>query len=484
MEQLIAQLQPTALWGYFYALTQLPRPSGFMGPIQAYMLQFGHSLGLKTTQDAVGNIILCKPATAGNEKKPTVVLQAHLDMVPQKNSHVSHDFTTDPIKPRLVDGWVHATDTTLGADNGIGVAAIMAVLASDSLEHGPIEALFTIDEETGMDGAFALTSNSFAGRTLINLDSEDEGELFVGCAGGVNVNASFAFNQLVPVPNNHRAFTLSLTGLKGGHSGVDIHLGRANANKLMFQLLKQLVRECGARLSSYKGGTLRNAIPREAFAVITLPDAQLDALNQQVKGFESTIRELYKGIEVAVSIKVTANDVPTGLLPEEVQDDVINAMVAVHNGVLRYIPELPETVETSSNLSIVETGDHEVECQFLVRSASTFMKDQLVSMIQSTCSLAGSKVSTSGEYPGWMPDLQSHVMDVCVDAYERLFAVKPAVNVIHAGLECGIIQDVVGKMEMISFGPNISFPHSPDEKVEVASVERFWNYLTAVLSSI
>jgi len=484
MEQLISQLQPAALWRYFYALTQLPRPSGYMGPIQEFMLQFGQKLGLQTTKDATGNIIIRKPATTGKENRPTVVLQAHLDMVPQKNSHVSHDFTKDPIKLRLVDGWVHATDTTLGADNGIGVAAIMAVLASDSLEHGPIEALFTIDEETGMDGAFALASDSFVGRTLINLDSEDEGELFVGCAGGINVNATFAFSQRVPVPTNQIALKLSLTGLKGGHSGVDIHLGRANANKLMFHLLKQLVRECGARLSSYKGGTLRNAIPREAFAVITLPDSQLDTLNQQVKGFESTIRELYKGIENAVSIAVTTIELPDGLLPVEVQDDVINAMVAVHNGVLRFIPELPETVETSSNLSIVETHDQEVECQFLVRSASTFMKDQLVSMIQSTCSLAGAKVSTSGEYPGWMPDLQSHLMDVCVEAYDRMFGVKPAVNVIHAGLECGIIQDAVGKMEMISFGPNISFPHSPDEKVEVASVDRFWKYLTAVLGSI
>ncbi len=484
MEQLIRQLQPTALWNYFYELTQIPRPSGFMGPIQEFMLNFGKAMGLQTIKDKAGNIIITKPATKGMENKTPVVLQSHLDMVPQKNSHVVHDFTKDPIKPRYVDGWVYATDTTLGADNGIGVAAIMAVLASDTLNHGPIEALFTIDEETGMDGAFALNNQSFVGRTMINLDSEDEGELFVGCAGGVNVNASFAYNQLVSVPGNHVPYSIALTGLKGGHSGVDIHLGRANANKLLFHLLKDLVGKCGARLASYKGGTLRNAIPREAFAVITIPESEKEVLVQHVKQYEATIQELFKGIEETVTINVSPGGMPIGLLPEEVQDDVINAMVAVHNGVLRYIPELPETVETSSNLSIVETMEGEVLCQFLARSASSFMMDQLVSTIQSTCSLAGAKVNTSGKYPGWMPNLQSHLMDVSVESYERLFGVKPAVNVIHAGLECGIIQDGVGKMEMISFGPTICFPHSPDEKVEVASVERFWTYLTNVLGSI
>lgn len=484
MEHTLSMLQPITLWNYFYELTQIPRPSGFMGPVQDYMLKFGKGLGLETIKDEAGNIIIRKPATQGMEDRSAVVLQSHLDMVPQKNSTIRHDFTKDAIKPRLMDGWIYATDTTLGADNGIGVAAIMAILASDTLKHGPIEALFTIDEETGMDGAFALNADSFAGRILINLDSEDEGELFVGCAGGININASFAYHQPAPVPGNHVACSLALTGLKGGHSGVDIHLGRANANKVLFHLLKQLVQENGVRLSSYSGGTLRNAIPREAFAVITLPESEISKLEQTVKAYEATMRELFANIEESISLKVTPVEKPKGVLPEEVQDDVINAMVAVHNGVLRYIPELPDTVETSSNLSIVETKDGEVMCQFLVRSASSFMIHQLVSSIQSTCTLAGAKVSTSGEYPGWMPQLKSHLMDVSVSSYEHLFGTKPLVSVIHAGLECGIIQDRVGKMDMISFGPTICFPHSPDEKVEVASVERFWAYLTHVLSSI
>ncbi len=484
MEDTISKLNPTELWQHFYALTQVPRPSGHMEPIQHFMIEFGQKLGLPTKKDAIGNILITKPATLGMESRRIVVLQSHLDMVPQKNSHIIHDFEKDPIKPRLVDGWVHATDTTLGADNGIGVAAIMAVLASETLVHGPIEALFTIDEETGMDGAFGLAADSIDGRTLINLDSEAEGELFVGCAGGVNVDALFAYERLSPVSDKHRAIELTLTGLKGGHSGVDIHLGRANANKVMFNLLKLLVRNFGVRLAAYRGGTLRNAIPREAFAVLTVPESRYEELVKYIKETESSLKQLYNGIEDAISIGVLPVNLPNGVLPVEVQDDVINAMVAVHDGVIRYIPGMQKTVETSSNLSIVETREGEVICQFLVRSASDFMKEQLVSMIQSTCSLAGAKVGTSGDYPGWMPNLKSYLMDVMVAAYERLFGKRPEVNVIHAGLECGIIQHAVGDMEMISFGPTISFPHSPDEKVEVASVERFWHYLTTALSSI
>lgn len=377
-----------------------------------------------------------------------------------------------------------ASDTTLGADNGIGVAAAMAVLAATDLEHGPIEALFTIDEETGMDGAFGLKPETLKGRTLINMDSEDEGELFVGCAGGVNVNVSFAFQQLVPVPDDHQAFRLSLTGLKGGHSGLDINLGRGNANKLLFHLLKTLVGEAGVRLASFQGGTLRNAIPREAFAVVTVPASKVKDLTGQVTAYEATLKALYAGIEEALSLLVEAAEKPEGLLPEPLQDDVINAVVAVHDGVLRTIPGMADVVETSSNLAIVKTEALSVTIQFLARSSSGFMKDRLVSMIQSACALAGAKVTTSGTYPGWMPDLQSHLMDVMVQVHNDLYGKKPGVNVIHAGLECGIIQEAVGKMEMISFGPTIRHPHSPDEKVEIGSVERFWNYLVHVLKAI
>ncbi|NLT03990.1 MAG: aminoacyl-histidine dipeptidase [Bacteroidales bacterium] len=484
MKQTLSQLKPSALWGYFYELTQVPRPSGHMAPIQAFMMHFGQSLGLPTLKDAVGNIIISKPATPGFEAKTPVVLQAHLDMVPQKNSHVDHDFEKDPIRLRIEDGWLKATETTLGADNGIGVAAAMAVLAATDLEHGPIEALFTIDEETGMDGAFGLKPETIKGRTLINMDSEDEGELFVGCAGGVNVNVSFSCPQLVPVPSDHKSFLLALTGLKGGHSGMDINLGRGNANKMLFHLLKSLVGKYGVRLATYQGGTLRNAIPREAFAVVTLPSTKVKDLNTYVAAYMADLNALYAGIEDAIKVSVEPTDLPVGLLPEPLQDDVINAVVAVHDGVLRNMPGMAEMVETSSNLAIVKTEGKDVIFQFLARSSSAFMKDQLVSMIQSTCALAGAKVSTSGTYPGWMPDLKSHLMDVMVNVHSDLFGKKPSVNVIHAGLECGIIQEAVGKMEMISFGPIIRHPHSPDEKVEIASVERFWNYLIHVLKAI
>lgn len=484
MKGIISQLQPSALWAYFYELTQVPRPSGHMAPIQAYMMHFGQSLGLPTITDAVGNIVISKPATPGMENKTPVVLQAHLDMVPQKNSHVVHDFEKDPIKPRIIDGWMYATDTTLGADNGIGVAAAMAVLAATDVPHGPIEALFTIDEETGMDGAFGLKPETIKGRTLINMDSEDEGELFVGCAGGVNVNVNFACPQRVPVPDGHLAFRLSLTGLKGGHSGLDINLGRANANKSLFHLLKNLVGSLGARLATFQGGTLRNAIPREAFAVVTLPASKAKELADVVADYEATMKTLYDGIEDNLSLTINAVDVPEGLLPEPLQDDVINAVVAVHDGVLRTIPGMSDVVETSSNLAIVKTEELAVTFQFLARSSSEVMKDQLVSMIQSACSLAGAKVTTSGAYPGWMPNLKSHLMDVMVSTHESLFGKKPGVNVIHAGLECGILQEAVGTMEMISFGPTIRHPHSPDEKVEIGSVERFWNYLVSVLKAI
>lgn len=484
MKEDIRLLEPKALWNHFYDLTQIPRPSGHMGPIQDFMMNFGKSLGLETIKDDSGNIIIKKPATAGMEKSKGVVLQAHLDMVPQKNSNIDHDFSKDPIIARIEDGWVKANETTLGSDNGIGVAAIMSVLKSTEIKHGPIEAVLTIDEETGMYGAFGLKPNSFGGKILFNLDSEDEGNLFVGCAGGVNVTAEFDYQNNVPVPEGDLALKLSLTGLKGGHSGLDINLGRGNANKLLFRFLKQAVSDFEVRLASFNGGTLRNAIPREAFAVITLPEENLQDFVSAVADYQDQLNEEYAGIENPLTFDAVQVELPDGLIPEEIQDDVINAIEAVHNGVLRMIPEMPEIVETSSNLAKTESREGHISCQFLARSATEPMKKSLVSMIQSCFALAGAKVAESGDYPGWKPNLKSHAMDVLSGIYEEKWGSKPIVNVIHAGLECGIIQDAVGKLDMISFGPNICFPHSPDEKVEIASVERFWDYLLSSLERI
>jgi aminoacyl-histidine dipeptidase len=480
----IKDLNPQVLWGYFYELTQIPRPSGFMGPIQDYMLKFGQSVGLKTWKDAAGNILIRKPATPGMENKPGIVLQSHLDMVPQKNSHIKHDFEKDPLEVSIVDGWVKANQTTLGADNGIGVASIMAIMASRNISHGPLEALFTVDEETGMYGAFGLKAGAFDGKILINLDSEHEGDLFVGCAGGVNLTAEFEYEKNVPVPEGDIAVKLNLAGLKGGHSGVDILLGRANANKLLFRFLKMAVAENEARLSSFSGGTLRNAIPREAMAIVTIPEDGLADLAEAVADYEDQINEEYKGLENPLSFTIDQVELPSGLIPEELQDDLINAIEAVHNGVLRMIPEMPDVVETSSNLAICESSEGLLSCRFLIRSAVESMKQTLVSSLESTFALAGAKVTLDGDYPGWKPNLHSPIMDILAAVYEKQCGVKPQVNVIHAGLECGIIQDAVGTLDMISFGPNISFPHSPDEKVEIASVERFWKCLVAVLAAV
>jgi dipeptidase D len=480
----LKKLSPTALWGYFAELTQIPRPSGFMKPIQEHMLRFGKSIGLKTIQDEAGNILISKPASPGMEGRPGIVLQSHLDMVPQKNSNIAHDFEKDPICPRIEGGWVKATDTTLGSDNGIGVAAIMTVLASRELKHGPIEGLFTVDEETGMYGAFGLKPGSFDGKILINLDSEHEGNLFVGCAGGVNLNAEFDYEHNATVPEGDIAVKLDLKGLKGGHSGVDILLGRANANKLLFRFLKEAVAEYEVRLASFSGGTLRNAVPREAFAVVTLPAEGLEDLEEAVADYEELLNEEFQGIENPLSFTIEQIELPASLIPEEVQDDVINAIVAAHDGVLRMIPEMPDVVETSSNLAICESAEGHIVCKFLVRSSAESMKRSLVSSLQSCFALAGAKVTEDGDYPGWKPNLNSPIMDIMARIYENDRGEKPHVNVIHAGLECGIIQDAVGTLDMISFGPNIAFPHSPDEGVEIASVERFWDYLAKVLAAV
>jgi len=484
MTENIKELNPNVLWGYFYDLTQIPRPSGFMEPIQDFILNFGLSLGLETKKDSAGNIIIRKSATSGMEGKTGIILQSHLDMVPQKNSDVQHDFQKDPIRAFVENGWVKANETTLGSDNGIGVAAIMSVLAADNLVHGPIEGLFTVDEETGMFGAFGLSEGELEGKILINLDSEHEGNLFVGCAGGVNLTADFEYEVNSPVPIGDIAVKLTLKGLKGGHSGVDILLGRANANKLLFRFLKTAVAENEIRLASFGGGTLRNAIPRESFAIVTLPEDGLAEFLESVSDYEEQINEEYKGIESNMCFTMERTEVPPYLLPEEVQDDVINAIEASHDGVLRMIPEMPDVVETSSNLAICESKDGLISCQFLVRSSADSMKKTLVSSLQSCFALAGAKVSESGEYPGWKPNLQSPIMDKMIQIHELKWGKKPVVNVIHAGLECGIIQNAVGQLDMISFGPNISFPHSPDEKVEIASVERFWDYLVSTLASI
>ena len=480
----IRNLSPQHVWGYFHDLTQIPRPTGHMDAVTRYILAFGKESGLETLQDKTGNIVIRKPATPGMEHCKTVIIQGHLDMVPQKNAATVHNFETDPIDAYIDGDWVTARDTTLGADNGIGVALALAVLSDNTLKHGPVEALFTVDEEVGMDGAFGLKPGFLKGEILINADSEEEGELFVGCAGGADLNISFQFKEDIAIPEGDVAVKLSLTGLKGGHSGVDIHLGRANANKLMFRFLKEAVREYGARLSSIDGGSLRNAIPREAVAIITIPGDNVEALWELVADYQDMFRTEYQGIEESVLFVAEPAELPASLIPEEIQDDLINAIEGCQNGVISMLADFPGTVETSTNLASVKKSDQLIEIKILTRSSSESRKEQICSSLESVFALAGAKVEYGSSYGGWQPNIKSEILGVMQRVYEQKFGRTPNVKVMHAGLECGIIQTVYPDMDMISFGPDLQYPHSPDERVSISSVQKVWTFLTETLAAM
>ncbi|MCI6876505.1 MAG: aminoacyl-histidine dipeptidase [Parabacteroides sp.] len=480
----IKNLSPKPVWDYFYSLTQIPRPTGHMEAVTRFVESVGNALGLETLRDGVGNVLIRKPASPGRENHKTVTLQAHLDMVPQKNASVKHDFLTDPIDAYVEDGWVKARGTTLGADNGIGASLALAVLADDTLEHGPIEALFTIDEEQSMDGAFGLKPNFLQGDILLNCDSEKEGELFVGCAGGADLNISFQFKEDTYIPEGDVAVKITLSGLKGGHSGVDIHLGRANANKLMFRFLKEAVCDYGARLSAVEGGNMRNAIPREAWAIVTIPGDNVEALWELVSDYQEMYQVEYAGVESGIRFEAEMTELPTTLIPEEIQDDLINAIEGCQNGVISMLHDFPGTVESSSNLAIVKTSDELIEIKILVRSSSETRKEAVCSSLESIFSMAGAKVEIPDGYNGWQPNIHSPMLQVMKEVYQELFAVEPAVKVMHAGLECGIIQGAYPQMDMISIGPDLEYPHSPDERVRIESVANTWRYITAVLAKI
>lgn len=449
------------------------------------LVDYGKSLGLETLQDEIGNVLIRKPASPGCEHLPGVILQGHMDMVPQKAGDKVFDFEKDAIEAHVSDDgeWVTADRTTLGADNGIGVATAMAVLADKSLKHPPLEAFFTVDEETGMYGAFDLKGGWLQGKILLNLDSETEGELFVGCAGGVDGNITFRYFE-ADVPEGDAALKIHISGLHGGHSGCDINLQRANANKLMFRFLKEAVENYEARLASISGGTLRNAIPFECTAVITVPRDGVDDINGLAEEFAELFNREYQGIENTISLTVERCNTPSGLIPEEVQDDLINAITACPHGVYRFIPEMPEIVETSNNLAIVVSDGSSIKLQTLTRSSVESRKEEVASMIESLFRLAGAKVEMTGSYPGWKPNLQSTILNTMKDTYHKLYNKEPRIVIIHAGLECGIIGRNYPDMDMISFGPTILHPHSPSEKVNIESVQRFWDLLVATLAKL
>jgi dipeptidase D len=455
-----------------------------MEAVTRYMVDFGNRLGLETRQDATGNVVIRKPASPGFADRKPLTLQAHLDMVPQKNGHVAHDFRNDPIDARVDGDWVRARDTTLGADNGIGVAMAMSALADGALQHGPLEALFTVDEEVGMDGANGLEPGFVKGRILLNCDSEEEGKLFVGCAGGADLNISFQYGKGAPLIAGDVSVRLFLSGLKGGHSGIDIHLGRANANKLMFRFLKEAVRSHGARLASVSGGSLRNAIPREAEAIITLPKDNAETLWELVADYQDLYRAEYAGVEDGITFTAGMAGTPHVLIPEEIQDDLINAVEACQNGVVTMLHDFPGIVESSSNLAVVESSEGLIEIKILARSSSESRKAALLSSLESVFSLAGAKVEYGGAYSGWQPDASSPILKVMEDVYREMYGRRPEATVMHAGLECGIIQGVYPGIDMISFGPDIRHPHSPAEAVSIPSVARVWEYLKATLAGI
>jgi len=481
----IQNLQPAGLWQNFYNLTQIPRPSGKKEEISAFLANYGRQLGLETVVDKMGNVIIRKPASAGMENHPGVILQGHMDMVPQKNSDVKHDFEKDPIRAYVENNgeWVTADGTTLGADNGIGVAAALAILADKSVVHPPLEAFFTVDEETGMYGAFGLEGGLLQGKYLLNLDSETEGELYVGCAGGVDTTATFAFDP-VPVEEGDVALRVRLTGLKGGHSGCDIHLQRACANKLMFRFLKDAVAHFEARLVSVEGGSLRNAIAREAEAIITIPAEGKDEMLDLIDTWEDQFIKEYDGVEDG--IRLTAEEIacPKMEMPEDVQDFLIHAITLCPHGVYRVTEGMRDIVETSNNLSIIETKDNKVTIICLTRSSVESRKEELREVIHSCFNLAGADVVFSGSYPGWKPNLKSSLLATMKQLYKQEFGNDPRVVIIHAGLECGIIGRNYPGMEMISFGPTIEHPHSPEERVNIATVQKFYQYILAALRSL
>lgn len=476
----ILDLAPQNVWKHFYSLTQIPRPSGHMEKITEFLVNFGNSLGLKTFVDDAGNVIIRKPATPGMENRKGVILQAHMDMVPQKNNDTVHDFEKDPIETYIDGEWVKAKGTTLGADNGLGVAAIMAVLEDQNLKHGPLEALITKDEETGMYGAFGLKPGTVNGEILLNLDSEDEGELYIGCAGGMDVTASLEYKEVAPEEGDI-AIRVNLKGLRGGHSGLEINQGRANANKLLVRFIREAVATYEARLASWEGGNMRNAIPREAHAVVTIPAENEEELLALVKYCEDLFNEEFKAIETPISFTAERVELPAGEVPEEIQDNLIDAIFACQNGVMRMIPTVPDTVETSSNLAIVIIADGKAEVRILARSSCDTMKDFLADSLTACFAMAGMKVELSGGYSGWQPNVDSPILHAMKLSYKQQFGVEPAVKVIHAGLECGIIGANCPGLDMISFGPTLRSPHSPDERALIPTVSKFYDFLVATL---
>jgi len=476
----ILKLKPEAVWKSFYELTQIPRPSKKEEAAIAYMKKFGEDLGLETIVDEVGNVIIKKPATEGMEDRKGIILQGHIDMVPQKNADTDHDFEKDPIDAYIDGDWVTAKGTTLGADNGMGVAAAMAVLEAKDLVHGPVEALITMDEETGMTGAENLKAGILDGDILINLDSEDEGELYIGCAGGIDTTGEFTFTP-EDVPADMAAYKISVKGLKGGHSGLDINLGRGNANKIMNILLLKGSEKYGLRLADIQGGSLRNAIPRESFVVAVVPNANKENFETFVEEFEAIVQDEFKDSDAGVVVIAEATDMPEKVIDEKTAHNLYSAVAGCPNGVIKMSESVKGVTETSTNLAIVKSEGNKIELASLQRSLVDEDKDNLGAEIRKVFEAEGAKAESSGSYPGWKPNPDSAILKEMKEVYNNKFGKVPEVKVIHAGLECGILGATYPNWDMISFGPTIRNPHSPDEMVKIDTVQLFWDFLVETL---
>ena len=476
-------LQPARVWHWFGEIMQIPRPSKHEERISAWLVQWGKDHGLETKSDRLGNVLIRKPATKGYEKSPKVCLQAHMDMVCEKNSNKKFDFMKDPIQPLLDGEWLTADGTTLGADDGIGVSTILAILEDKKIQHPALEALITVDEETGLTGAGGLGKSWLKSEILLNFDDEDEGEYCIGCAGGIDTVVEMDF-KYVPVMKGHKAFRLHVSGLKGGHSGDDINRGRGCANKLINRILWEGTYKYGMRLASIDGGNLRNAIAREAVAVVTVPEDVVRSFKTMVTRMGKAMQFEFRSTEPGLTFRLNSVDLPKKLIDKDTQEHLVDALYACAHGVLAMSREIPNFVETSTNLASVKMSDNVIHIATSQRSSVESAKLAAAAKIESTFRLAGARVKHSDGYPGWTPNPDSRVLKVAVDVYRKMYGREPVVRAIHAGLECGLIGEKYPKMDMISYGPTLRGVHSPDERIEIKTVEMFWNQTLEILRSL
>ncbi len=483
MGNVLGHLEPKLVWHHFEEICKYPRPSKKEEKIAEYVVSVGERLGLQTEKDKFGNILIRKAATKGKENLKTVVLQSHIDMVCEKNSDVEHDFDNDPIEPYIDGDWVKAKGTTLGADNGIGMAASLAVLESNDIEHGPIEALFTLDEETGLTGANQLKKGWLKADILINMDSEEIGFLFIGCAGGMNTFAKFKA-KLEKAPKNYSSFELIVKGLKGGHSGIEIDVGRGNATKILNRLIWEYSQENKIRLASFNGGNKHNAIPREAFAVVAVPKKDEKKLKKFVRKFNGKVKPEFEAVDPGLVVSVKKQELPEKFINEKVQRHLLNALYSIPHGVTKMSNDIPGLVETSNNLAVVETAGKHINIVTSQRSSVESERVDITNMVTSVLNLAGGTVGYNDGYPAWQPDIESDVLKVFKSTFKKMYGKEPEVTAIHAGLECGLIKEKYPDMDMISLGPTMLDVHSPDERLQISTVPEFYKQLVNALKNI